>query len=746
MKPAVNQQKAGVLFVTSYPPRECGIATYSQDMIKALNDKFSNSFNISICALESNEDSYDYPPEVRYVFKTTMSGAYAEIAEKINCDPSISLVFIQHEFGFFYQHEEALIQMLKSLKKPVSVAFHTVLPDPDEKRKSHVNEIAAYSQQVVVMTRSSANLLIDTYDVPVEKIIEIAHGTHLVRHKAKKSLKAKYNLKYRKVLSTFGLLSSGKGIETTIEALPAIVEKNPEVMFLVLGKTHPEVQKREGEKYRKSLEYKVKEYELEDNVRFVNHYLSLDDLLEYLQLTDIYLFTSLDPNQAVSGTFVYAMSCAAPIISTPIPHAKELLTEDTGVIVDFRNPGQLAEQVIRLLGNETLRKNLSISALHKTVATAWENSAVKHAAMFAQMVGHDIELRYNLPNISLQHLYRMTNDVGIIQFAKLNQPDIKTGYTLDDNARAMVAACMHYRHKGKARDLELIRKYLDFISICQQSGGDFLNYMDKELRFTPQNDDVNLDDSNGRAIWALGYLTSLNKILPPDLTEKASKLINNSLVHILGMYSPRAMAFSIKGLYYCCQKQNAPGIKAMIKMLAHRIMLMYRFESGNGWNWFESYLTYANSILPESMVYAWLVTEDEEYKKIAFESFDFLLSKTFNKQGIEVISNRGWLNKGEVPAKYGEQPIDVAYTIMTLSLFYDVSHDERYWRKMVTAFNWFLGHNRLKQIVYNPVTGGCYDGLEETHVNLNQGAESLASYLMARFMMEEYSKLVGKLA
>lgn len=181
-------------------------------------------------------------------------------------------------------------------------------------------------------------------------------------------------------------------------------------------------------------------------------------------------------------------------------------------------------------------------------------------------------------------------------------------------------------------------------------------------------------------------------------------------------------------------------------MLAHRIMLMYRFESGNGWNWFESYLTYANSILPESMVYAWLVTEDEEYKKIAFESFDFLLSKTFNKQGIEVISNRGWLNKGEVPAKYGEQPIDVAYTIMTLSLFYDVSHDERYWRKMVTAFNWFLGHNRLKQIVYNPVTGGCYDGLEETHVNLNQGAESLASYLMARFMMEEYSKLVGKLA
>ena len=738
MKPAENQSKAGVLFVTSYPPRECGIATYSQDMIKALNDKFSNSFNISICALDSDENGYDYPAEVAYVLKTSIPGAYVDIAKRINSDPALSMVFVQHEFGFFHQQEEAFIQMLKALKKPVCVAFHTVLPNPDENRKTHVTRIATYSQQVVVMTKSSANLLIDKYDVPAGKITEIAHGTHLVAPRTKKSLKIKHDLKYRKVLSTFGLLSSGKGIETTIEALPAIVAKIPEVMFLVLGKTHPEVQKREGEKYRESLEQKVKTFGLENNVRFVNRYLSLSDLLEYLQLTDIYLFTSLDPNQAVSGTFVYAMSCAAPIISTPIPHAKELLTKDTGVIVDFRNSGQLAEQVIRLLGNEPLRKSLSISTLHKTVSTAWENSAVKHAAMFAQMAGKDFHLRYNLPEISMQHLYRMTNEVGIIQFAKLNHPDIKTGYTLDDNARAMVAACMHYQRKGKIKDLELIRKYLDFISMCQQPGGDFLNYVDKELRFTAQNDEVNLDDSNGRAIWALGYLTTLNNVLPADLIEKAGKIIDRSLAHIIGMYSTRAMSFSIKGLYYYYQNKSAPGVKAIIKMLAQRIMLMYRFESVEGWNWFEHYLTYANSIIPEAMLCAWLITDEEEYKKIAFESFDFLLDTIFNEQGIEVISNRGWLKKGETPAKYGEQPIDVAYAIMTLSLFYDVSHEESYRQKMVEAFNWFLGHNRLNHIVYNPVTGGCYDGLEETHVNLNQGAESLASYLMARFTVEAY--------
>lgn len=739
MKWTSRERKAGVLFVTSYPPRECGIATYSQDMVKALNDKFSHSFDISICALESDEYSYKYPSEVKYILKTSIPGAYAPIAEKINLDPTICLVYIQHEFGFFYQQEESLIQFLKSLQKPVSVAFHTVLPLPDEKRKIHINNIAAYSQQVVVMTKNSANLLINTYNVPAEKITEIAHGTHLVPHKTKKSLKIKYDLKYRKVLSTFGLLSSGKGIETTIEALPAIVEKIPEVMFLVLGKTHPEVIKQEGEKYRNSLEQKVKDYKLENNVRFINRYLSLADLLEYLQLTDVYLFTSLDPNQAVSGTFVYAMSCAAPIISTPIPHAKELLAKDTGIIVDFRNPTQLAREVIHLLGDEPLRKSLSINTLHKTVATAWENSAIKHAIMFAQMANKGFDISYNLPEISLQHLYRMTNDVGIVQFAKLNLPDIKTGYTLDDNARAMVATCMIYQHKGKAKDLDLIREYLEFISMCQQSGGNFLNYVDKELQFTTQNDEVNLDDSNGRAIWALGYLASMNKVLPSDITEKADKIISRSLVHILSMYSTRAMAFSIKGLYYYYQKKNAPGIKSVLKMLAHRIMLMYKFESGKGWNWFESYLTYANSIIPEAMLYAWLVTEDEEYKKIAYESFNFLLSKTFNEQGVEVISNRGWLNKGHTPEKYGEQPIDVAYTIMTLSLFYDVSHDESYRQKLITAFNWFLGHNRLNQIVYNPVTGGCYDGLEETHVNLNQGAESLASYLMARLIMERYS-------
>ena len=274
------------------------------------------------------------------------------------------------------------------------------------------------------MTHHSSEILTQDYGLPEEKISVIAHGTHLVPHLNQKSLKIKYGLKDRRVLTTFGLLSSGKSIETTLEALPAIVKQNPEVVFLIIGKTHPEVVKTEGEKYREMLEQLVKDYKLQEHVRFINCYLPLSDLLEYLQLTDIYLFTTNDPNQAVSGTFVYAMSCACPIISTPIPHARELLTRDTGIIFDFRNSQQLAEGVMRLLNDEPLRKNISSNTLEKIVSTAWENSAVAHAMLLEKVSGDNITLDYNLPAISLIHMKHMTTDTGIIQFSKINQPDI----------------------------------------------------------------------------------------------------------------------------------------------------------------------------------------------------------------------------------------------------------------------------------------------------------------------------------
>jgi glycosyltransferase involved in cell wall biosynthesis len=727
-----------ILFVCSYPPRECGIATYSQDLRTALSTKFGESFAIRICALESGETMDEYPEEVDFRLDTTDTTSYHRLAKAINASESIQTVMIQHEFGLFgVQDEGKLLNLLNYVTKPIVLAFHTVLPKPNPALKTNVRTLVFASETVVVMTHDAANILSNDYDIPAKKIKVIAHGTHLVHHLSKTVLKEKHDLTNRKVLSTFGLLSSGKGIETTLQALPSIIQTHPDVLFLIIGKTHPTVVKSEGEAYRDGLETMVKNLGIEEHVKFINAYLSLPLLLEYLQLTDIYLFTSKDPTQAVSGTFAYAMSCACPIISTPIPHATEVLSGDTGVVVDFQHPIQLAHATIRLLNDENLRTNIGSNTLQKSVATAWENSAVAHANLLEKITGNHIYLSYHFPPINLEHFRQLTSSFGMIQFSKVNQPDIDSGYTLDDNARALIATCMHFDLTQKKEDLDYIHLYLDFIGFCVQKEGYFLNYVDENKAFTPQNESSNLADSNGRAIWALGYLISKKAILPLELIDQAESIMHKVLTRIEMLHSTRAMSFAIKGLYYSYGATKSPIHYSLITVLANRLMAMYKHESKVGWEWYESYLTYGNSVLPEAMLMAWMVTAEPAYKEIAKASFDFLLKNTFNEEGIQVISNRSWWQRGQTTTRFGEQPIEITYTILALAHFKKVFADDDYYSKMETAFSWFLGKNHLGQIIYNPCTGGCYDGLEETQVNLNQGAESTVCYLIARLTMEE---------
>lgn len=752
-----------ILFVSSYPPRECGIATYSQDLLRALQNKFSDSFSLQVCALEFGITNYVYPEEVKYVLDTTVGHQYVELAQTINASNRIHLVLVQHEFGLFQQAgEEAILQFLYTIAKPVIIVFHTVLPQPNESFKANVRHLANASDAVVVMTQSAAQVLRSDYGLPHQKIFVIAHGTHLVQHLSKTLLKDKYGLTGKKILSTFGLLNSGKGIETTLGALPEIIKKNPDVVFLVIGKTHPGVVKSEGEVYRNLLEEEVAALHLENHVIFINKYLPLQELLEYLQLTDIYLCTSKDPAQAVSGTFSYAMSCGCPIISTPIPHAREMLQNDAGILIDFQNARQLANGVNRLMSDEHLREAFSERTLQRVVPTAWENSAIAHIIVLqkitSNMKGIDVltekrgstfrwndklSVQYRLPEINLAHVKKMTTDFGMIQFSKINQPDLESGYTLDDNARALIVMCMHYELTADKADLPYLRIYLDFIKHCLNPQGYFLNYVNSERQFTEQNYNTNLADANGRAVWALGHMVSKRAILPSDFADEASVLLQQILPRLELMHSPRAMAFAIKGLYCGNLVKKSPQFSYIIKTLARRLVQIYKHEAEQEWQWFESYMTYANSILPEAMLCAWLDTGELVFKETAKKTFDFLLTNTFNGNVIKVISNRSWLRKGREAAAHGEQPIDVAYTILALNKFYKVFEDPAYATKIKIAFNWFLGNNHLHQIVYNPCTGGCYDGLEDTHVNLNQGAESTLSYLLARLTIEKQSAQVN---
>lgn len=724
-----------ILFITSFPPRECGIATYSQDLIKSLNNKFSNSFKIQICALESENEKHTYNEEIKYLLNTDDSNEYLQLATNINANNNIQSVIIQHEFGFYEKKEENFIQLLNSILKPVIVVFHTVLPHPNEKLKLNVRQISSASESIIVMTNSSSEILTKDYGILKNKITVIPHGTHLVKHSDKGFLKEQYKLSGKLVLSTFGLLSSGKSIETTLDALPAIAKIHPNILFLIIGKTHPNVVKNEGEKYRRMLESKVEELNLGSYVKFINQFLPLQELLEYLQLTDIYLFSSKDPNQAVSGTFSYAISCGCPVISTPIPHACEVLKNDSGIIIDFESPNQLSDAVIKLINDEPLRKNISSNGLHKMASTSWENAAIAHAMLFETKNNDRISLYYKMPLVNLDHIKKLTTDFGMIQFSKINQPDITSGYTLDDNARALVAICQHYKLTRNESDIKYVNIYFNFIKHCLQPEGYFLNYVNEQKLFTEQNNSTNLADSNGRAIWALGYLLSNSALFSNKLIIEAELIMQNALLNVSKIHSTRAMAFAIKGLYYYGKKNKSENNVSILRMLANRLAQMYKHEAEKEWQWFESYLTYANSILPEAMLCAWLATGETIYKEIAKSTFDFLMSKIFKQNKIKVISNKNWMHKGEeaiANENGGEQPIDVAYTILALSKFYEVFKDEDYLQKMEASFNWFMGNNHLQQIIYNPCTGGCYDGLEENYVNLNQGAESTISYLLAR--------------
>ncbi len=738
-----EKQIPEILFITSYPPRQCGIATYSQDLIKALNNKFHHSFKINICPLESDNEQHSYPGDVKYILNTTYPEAFVTLAKLINDDTNLELVVLQHEFGLFKESENDLINLLATITKPVILIFHTVLPNPDVLLKLKVQKIASYSDSIIVMTNSSATILISNYEIDSEKITVISHGTHLVSHADKALLKKQHNFEGRKILSTFGLLSSGKSIETTLEAMPSIVAKNPDVLFLIIGKTHPSVIKNEGEKYRNMLQEKVEHLKLGKHVMFINHFLPLPDLLEYLQLTDIYLFTSKDPNQAVSGTFSYALSCGCAVVSTPIPHAVEVLNNNAGIIIDFQNAEQLNNAVIKLLEDDECRKEIRLNGLHKIAPTAWENAAIAHGNLFNKLSNNVVLLDYKVPCVNLNHIKKLTTNFGMIQFSKINQPDINSGYTLDDNARAMISLCKHFELTGDNEDIKYISIYYNFIKYCLQVKGYFLNYVDEEKLFTEQNSKTDLADSNGRAIWALGYLISISHLLPEKLASDASSTLQIALLNVKNIHSTRAMAFIIKGLYYRNLKSESSDNCLLIEHFADRLVQMYRHESEITWLWFESYFTYGNSLLPEAMLCAYIATNKIIYKEIAKTSFDFLLINIFRDNTIQVISNKGWFNKGDALQQGkigGEQPIDIAYTILALHKFYNVFREENYLSKIETAFSWFLGNNHLNQIIYNPCTGGCYDGLEEDYINLNQGAESTVSYLMARLTVEKYLK------
>lgn len=741
-KQAVNTNDAyRVLFISTFPSRECGLATFSRDLIEGIKDKFHLSCEIDVCAIDHSEAKTAYSDPVKYILHSDQEAQYAAFAAQLNSEKIYDCIFLEHEFGLFRgDFGSFILDFLERIDIPVITTFHTVLPNPCLERKNIVQGLIYHSSEIICMTKDSSQILLDSYHCPSDKISIIPHGTHLLSLKSADKLKQKFGFPNRKTVATFGLLSSGKSIETALYAISKIKESHPEILYLIIGKTHPEIIKNEGEKYREKLEAITVELDIVDQVLFVNEFVERKKLQEYLQATDIYLFTSNDPFQAVSGTFSYAMACGCPIISTRIPQAEDMLGS-AGILVDFNAPDQMAETLDSLLKDEERLKEMKRNALQQIRPSAWQNVAIQHMDLIKKHSRKELEsVQFTIPNYNISHFFNTTNEIGIVQFSQAETPQLSSGYTVDDNARALIALVEYYELTNDVRVLTLIQTHFEFISEMQQSNGAFLNYKDHFGEITEQNFQEDLNDANGRAIWALGFLFSKNTLFHGAYFEEIKQIISKAEGKIRSMSSPRALSFSIKGLVHFNSLFKSTETDQLIIELADRLTYLYEQNKQENHAWFESKITYANAVIPEALLYAYRISGIKHFKTVAVESFDYLCSILFQEDYFRVISNQTWYEPGKKCASEGEQPIDVAYTIIALSEFYVCFGKNDYLTKMTRAFEWYLGRNQLNQIVYNPISGGCLDGIESKQVNINQGAEATTTYLMARNRMEKHQR------
>ena len=730
-------KKIWVVFLTTYPPRECGIATFTSDLLKNFDKLFLPREEAKVIALNTEVlQTFNYSSKVILQISENEPNDYLEAARKLNAMPHVKLVSIQHEFGIFgSDYGKNILIFLKEVKKPVAVTFHTVLSDPSPELREIVIKIAKLVDLINVMTNISKDILIQTYGLTEDKIRIIPHGIHSLSYTDGKASRSLLRLNGKRVLSTFGLLNRGKGIEYAIAALPKIVAAHPDVVYLVIGATHPIVLKEVGEQYRKELIDQAYKLGVQDHVLFYNEYLETEELLKFLQATEIYLSLSQNPEQAVSGTLTYALGAGRPVISTPFAQAKELITDELGALVKFDDSDSIAEAVISLLGDKERLANMSKTAYFRTRGMTWPNVALSYMREFIELSPELAKKEKNLPAIKLQHLSKLTDDFGIYQFAILNEPDPNWGYTLDDNARALVAVSFYHRIYGGTMSERLAAVYLKFLELAAKDEGGFINYFnnDKKAHDT-RNSDENLEDSEARALWALA--TVLTSKLSEDLKTRAKALLQKQCNKFEQVKSPRALAFHIKALATWLSLGENKEASDLIVKYADFLLALFNDNVTEDWKWFEQSLTYSNAVLPEALLLAYKVTGNYLYFKAGKTALDFLIKQSFNGDVCEPVGQNGWFKHGEKKNIYDQQPEEVSSLVQAMRTMFDLNGDVLYQKKMSQAFSWFLGNNSLSQMVYSQMTGGCYDGLGEGQINLNQGAESTISYLLARLAVD----------
>ncbi len=733
-------------FLGTYVPRQCGIATFTNDLATATAKvegcQLGQGDEIQVLAVSDTRGTYAYGPEVRFELQQQNKTDYRDAADFLNMTP-VHVVSVQHEFGIYGGQDGAFVlTLLGNLKKPVVSTLHTVLYEPTETQKEALRAICSLSTLVVVMTHRAHDMLRDIYGISEKKIRFIHHGVPDVPFVDPGFYKDQFGVEGRRVLLTFGLLNPNKGIEVGIDAIAEIAGDFPDVAYFVLGATHPEVKRRTGESYLVSLEQRAKEKGVAKNVIFHNRYVTFEELCQFLLVSDVYLAPYWAKEQIVSGTLAYSMGCGKAVISTPSWYAEEMLAEDRGMLFPFGDPHALAEQLRVLLSDEVRRNQLRKKAylfgrhmIWKEVARSYLETFEEAVSQYGELVPRlamrrEVPLRETLPEVRLDHVRLMTDNTGMLQHCSFATPNRRHGYSTETNATALIAMIQNWRLFKDDAVVPLCQTYLSFLQdALDEKTGWFRTHMtyDRQWSKGPVS-----EECQGRALWALGLAIAY----PPNasILWLASRLFDVALEPIKKMAAPLGWAPSILGLNAYLQRfGGATEARELRQRLAGKLLKRFADNRSDAWEWYQDTVSALSAKLPHALIHAGRHMKDEEITQQGLRTLEWLFTvQTDEKDGhLSLIGNNGWYARKGEKARFDQVPMEASALIGAAREAYLVTWDRKWIDRIHMCLSWFLGNNDLQQPLYDFTTCGCQDGLHSSGTNMNQGAESTIAWLMA---------------
>lgn len=739
-----------IAFIGNSLPRRCGIATFTTDLERAVSNSRPN-VETCIVAMNDHGQTYDYPGSVVFQIKDDTIDDYVRAAAFLNAG-EFDVVCLQHEFGIFGGEAGAhILELLSRLRMPVITTLHTVLAKPGAAQRAVMERLVEASTKIVVMANKGREMLRSVYGVPDDKIEVIPHGIPDFPFVEPDAAKAKLGFSNRAVILTFGLLSPSKGIEVMIDAMPSILERRADAVYVVLGATHPNLVRDQGEAYRQSLMKRVRDLGGEDHVVFLDQFVDQATLLEFISMCDVYVTPYLNEAQMTSGTLAYSFGLGKAVVSTPYWHALELLDDGCGVIVPFGNSAAIGKEIARLLTDAPRRQAMRERAYAISRSMTWERTAERYLSAFEHARQGDwlkviartgpVAIAHSpaASDMQLSHFLSMCDDTGLFQHAVHSVPDRAHGYCVDDNARALLLACALNNPGEKRLSEVLTARFAAFVQHAwNPDTRRFRNFMGFNRSWL---EDRGSEDSHGRTLWALGECA--RRDASPSRRRWAVALFAEALPTVKAFRSPRAFAFTLLGLDgYCAAVPGDRSAHEIRNLLADRLMSGLASVETPDWTWFEEGLAYDNARLPQALMLTGLATQTADYVEAGLRSLRWLMTRQTTLTGqFRPVGTAGFGELRRPPRAFDQQPVEATATIAACLTAWRADEDAE-WKAIATnVFAWFLGRNDLSIALVDPETGSCRDGLHPDRANENRGGESVVCYLLGHADIRQLARV-----